>query len=156
MERCSEVIGVSWWPVFPVDWDDWSSGQSSQKLGGTDTSGLLSPLQPNGQLKHDIFPVQDWMRLSRTGCWLRRGDRKQYGGVLESRRGHAQLFPYLGLSLAVKPSLDEIPLVSELLMARRRAGEELVCNCLFFCPSPEHPCLPSVRDVVPGQVMLLL
>lgn len=47
MERCSQVIGVSWWPVFPVDWDDWSSGQSSQKLGGTDTSGLLSPLQPN-------------------------------------------------------------------------------------------------------------
>lgn len=57
-------------------------------------------------------------------------------------------FSLLGLSMAVKPSLDEIALVSELLMARRRAVEELLCNC----PLPEHPWLPSVRDAVPGQV----
>lgn len=53
-------------------------------------------------------------------------------------------FSLLGLSMAVKPSLDEIALVSELLMAKRRAEEELLCNGLLFCPSPEHPCLPSV------------
>lgn len=58
--------------------------------------------------------------------------------------------------MAVKLSLDEIALVSELPMARRRAEEELICNCLLFSPSPEHPWLSSVRDAVPGQVMLLL
>lgn len=53
-------------------------------------------------------------------------------------------FSLLGLSMAVKPSLDEIALVSELQMARRRAEEELLCNGLLFCLSPEHPCSPSV------------
>lgn len=57
-----------------------------------------------------MSPVQNWMRLSRTGSWLGTGDQEEvWGGgvipIVKSRKGSCMTSPQLGLSMCIKPSL---------------------------------------------------